>query len=198
MNIKNLVLAIFFSMALISSILLLLQYHHHNPYLSTPNRHKSQPDIYVTDATFSDYDKNGLLKYHLKTPKALHFPEENVTAITQPNMVVYTNQRVPWRTTSDKGLLKRGKKIIYLSGNVVIHQIEQINNPETIIKTNQLTIFPDRSFADTNQNVTIIRPFGELQSRGMTLNYKKGVLLTKAQTRGVYVSNDTPNSASQR
>lgn len=148
-----------------------------------------QVNLLIYHASSTEFNPNGSIKSKMTAPKATHTPFQNVTLITKPQLVVYSDKRIPWHVQADHGRMKQGSKVAYLWGHVLIHQDQSADSPATTITTSALTFYPDRSFATTRRFTTISRPGFKLKAKGMTVNFKSGVLTTHSQTQGTYIPN---------
>ena len=175
------------TLILTSGSVVLLFRHTQNHSAKIPEAHlQHQPDLIILNSTTSSYDQKGLLKSELTAEKTVHFDFQNSTIMTQPRMVIYTENRSLWNIRADRGYMIDGSQVIYLKGHVVLQTPHTATSTKTTITTSKLTYYPERSFAKTNQNVTILRPGAALSATGMTADLKKGILITQSKTRASY------------
>jgi len=147
----------------------------------------NRPDAFMTKVNYYEYDSQGLLHSHLQTSKIKHYPHNNAARFEKPNMMVYTNEHIPWYVSAEHGNSQNGVNQVNLWSHVVVHQPKEPNNPETTIKTSAMTLYPRKSYARTNRNVTITRPGSTVKAKGMTANFKKGIITLLSRSRGIYV-----------
>src|SRR3990167_3141447 len=167
----------------LSTILML----HSNPHRkSLPMVLAHEPDSFMQDVSYYEYDSHGALHSHLSTPKIIHYSNKNAAQFEKPNVMVYTDKHIPWYISAEHGKSKQGVDWVYLWENVVIHQPEAPNNPQTTIKTSAITFYPMKSYAETYRDVTITRPGSIVQAKGMTADFKKGIITLLSHSRGVY------------
>lgn len=159
-----------------------------------PSNH--QPDAFMRDISYYQYDEQGRLHSHLTSPFITHYPQQNASRFLHPHYLIYTDKRVPWTITANYGKSRNGIHWVYLWGSVKVHEPQQPTEPETKITTTTLTIYPMRSFAKTNQEVTIIRQNAIIKATGMTADLKKGVLHLLSHSRGIYEEEDTAQKTS--
>ncbi|ACJ20670.1 LPS export ABC transporter periplasmic protein LptC [Coxiella burnetii] len=151
-----------------------------------------RPNAFMRDVNYYQYDEGGLLHSHLVSPLITHFPYQNSFQFTRPHYLIYTDKRIPWNITANSGKSQQGIKRIYLWDHVKVHEPPQPTEPETTITTSMLTLFPERSFAKTNDPVTITRPNAVIKATGMTSNLKKGLVHLLSHSRGVYEVEPAP------
>ncbi len=186
MSPKSIIIGMILILAACLSTALMLHYNKEKHSGSLKKKQQKDPNLIVLNASFRNYNSNGLVSSFMSAPKVIHYPEKNTTVMVKPKLKVYTKKRIPWYIDADNGLANKGNKVITLWGHVTMHQPGQAGSPKTTITTSKITFYPKRSYADTDQLVTIVRPGTKLQSKGMTVNFKTGVLTTKSQTRGTY------------
>lgn len=145
-----------------------------------------QPDAFMHNVSYSQYDDQGLLHSHLSTALIVHYPWENSSHFNHPNYLIYTDKRVPWRVVANQGKSQGGSRQVYLWDHVKIHESQQSMEPETTIVTRTLTIFPNRSFAEADKDVTITQPNSTVQAIGMTADLKHGIVHLLSHSRGIY------------
>ena len=145
-----------------------------------------RPNAFMLNARYYEYDNQGLLHSRLTTSKVLHYLYKNSARFKNPTLMIYTAQHIPWYISAYYGESYHGTKSIHLWDHVVIHQPKQAQYPDTTITTSAMTIYPNQSSAETNQDVTIIRPNSIVQATGMKANLKKGNITLRSHARGVY------------
>ena len=149
-------------------------------------------NAFMTNATYTQFNKLGQLHTRMQTPNMEHYTENDTSFFIKPRILIYTSNRIPWHIKSDYAKSKHGMKKVYLWGNVVLHQPQLENYPETTILTSTLTVYPKRSFAETDQEVTIHRPSSVIKGKGVTANFKTGIIKLLEQSRGVYEPSTKP------
>src|SRR5690606_37033150 len=103
---------VWFSLVLIvaacfSTVLMLKNTVHQSPPLV--QELNSQPDAYMVNANYYEYNDQGLLHSHLFTPKVVHFPNQNSAQFKSPNFIIYANKdQSPWHITVDHGISRDG------------------------------------------------------------------------------------------
>jgi lipopolysaccharide export system protein LptC len=182
--------------ACFSTILMLKNTNHQQPQpLANPSRH---PDAFMINASYYEYDAQGLLHSHLFTPKVLHFKFQNSAQFIHPNFMIYTDKtQSPWYITANHGISRDGVNWVYLWDNVQIHQPQQPDNLPTNITTDNVTIFPNQSVAQTEEDVTISRPDSIVKARGMQTNFKTGVVELLSHSRGIYAASSPATESKQ-
>lgn len=147
---------------------------------------KRQYDAFMVNVTYYEYGKNGSLQSWIKAPKVYHYPIENSAKFYYPKMMIYTDDHIPWYINSDHGKSRNGTEWVYLWQNVVIHQPQYPRFPETTINTDNLTVHPAESRAETQSFVTIIQPGSQITGTGMNVNFKTGTAQLMKESEGFY------------
>ncbi len=145
------------------------------------------PDGYMTDAHLIQYDAKGELRSSLHTPKMTHYHEDNTSYFDHPKVIAYSTQHAPWEVNAQFGKAIHDGDQVDLWGGVVIHQPSQSKKPETFIQTESMTVYPHRSYAVTNQQVTFTRPDAQVTALGMEAYFKLGIFKLISTARGTYV-----------
>ncbi|MBU0455167.1 MAG: LPS export ABC transporter periplasmic protein LptC [Pseudomonadota bacterium] len=153
----------------------------HLPTQPTPNLNK--PDSVMTYVVSTQFDAQGQIHATIKSPKITHYEKNDRSHFETPFIVLYPKNEPPWHITAKEGNALQGDKRIELIGNVVIRQLSGPNSHQIILKTSKMTFFPNRSFASTDQPVTITQPGNIVKSVGLTIDLNTGIihLLSKAQ-----------------
>ena len=161
---------------------------HNSPHHETLPKQQldHQPNAFMREVDYYQYNDEGDLRSHLVSPFIIHFPYKNSSRFTSPHYLIYTSQHMPWTISADRGKSQNGIEWVYLWGHVKIYEPSQATKVETKITTHNITIFPCRSFAQTDQPVIIVRPDSLIKATGMTADLKKGIIHLLSHSRGVY------------
>jgi len=151
----------------------------------SPNHKKNTNAMtaYGINISYQDYDNQGALQSKLTAQKATHFKNDDSTNLTMPNGLIYTTQHIPWHVTANIGKSFQGTKRILLSDNVVLSKPQTLNSPKTTIKTQQVTIFPSRSYATSKMFVSLKQPGTLTTGVGMRADMKHNIVTLLTQTR---------------
>lgn len=139
-------------------------------YHARPSAHAiddSHPDAFMTDVDMIQMDKTGIPESRLKTPRMTHYTQDDKTKVSKPYILVTSDSGKPWEVSAEDGIATQGTHMINLSNNVQVYQAASKENPETTLLTSQLTLFPKRKFAHTDESVTIKQPGTLVTATGM-------------------------------
>lgn len=174
---------------LVLSLWLMMGHYHHE--ITKPQHTSTQsPDAFMNNVHYRNFNPQGLLSGQITSPKAVHYPKENVTVFTKPKVLLKTSNDKPWYVTANNGRSRDGDREVFLWGNVLVHQPATKTTINTVIKTTQLTIHPNQETASTTQPVTIIRPGSHTHAIGLKANFKTGVFQLLSHARGNYAPSD--------
>jgi len=143
-------------------------------------------NAFMSKAIYTQFDQTGQIHTQMQTKHMKHYAKGNVAFFLEPRILIYTTKRIPWHISSNFGKSENGTTTIHLWNHVVLHQPQLDNNPETTITTSKITVYPKRSFAKTNQKVTIQRPDSVLKGIGVTADFKTGIIKLLTHSRGIY------------
>lgn len=181
----------------ISSILIFVVFSLVIPFLifNKQSRQSSQAqesfDGFMTQATTYNFNSLGQLQKRIIASKMQHYPTHDQIIFTNPDILIYTRNRIPWHITALRGTSKKNNQVVRLYDHVKLHQSSRPNHPATTIVTSQLTIYPKKSFAHTDQPATIIRPDSIISGTGVNADLQKGIFNLISHSRGIYVAQQT-------
>ncbi len=151
--------------------------------------HKSKPghyDSFMTNVHGIKLDKLGNPHSELYSPNMKHYLKNDTTIAVKPKFIFYSKDGPPWHVKADHGKATNGDKLIYLWGNVYMRQLPGPGSHDATITTTSATLYPDRSYAETDQPVTVRQPGSIMHGVGMQANLKKGTIKILSKTKGMY------------
>jgi lipopolysaccharide export system protein LptC len=157
-----------------------------HPAKYNPQTDPKQIDSFMENVQAITYNKQGVASLKITTPKMVHYPENNTTYITTPRVVIYRQSPQPWFVDSDYAKATNGMDTIQFWSNVNIHHLADLENPNTSLRTNTLTIFPDQQIAQTDEAVTFVQPDTTVHAIGMLANLDVGTVKLLSNTQGEY------------
>ncbi len=151
--------------------------------------HRSKPghyDSFMTNVHGIKLDKFGKPHDELTTPNIKHYLKNDSATAQTPVFIFYGKKGPPWHVQGDIANSINGNKIVYLIGHVKIVQPPGLNSQNVTMTTTKMTIYPNRSFAETDQPVTIRQPGSIVHGVGMTADLNSGKIKILSQTHGMY------------
>lgn len=154
------------------------------------NRDTLSPDSYMENIISTVMDKEGHIKMKIVAPRVIHFNKDDESKLTMPHITLYRGSTMPWQITAQQANAKHGIDEIQLLGNVRIHHLADEKSPNTLIKTQHLTIFPHQQIGKTKDFITLNQPQLTVQSVGMIAHIDTGEIKLLSQVRGHYAPNN--------
>lgn len=151
-----------------------------------------EPDLYMEDAVVTQYQGDGSLKYELASTRIRHFKDRNLTQLDDPDLQMHQTDNPPWTARADEGEIRYQateedvqEEVFYLHQNVFL---EQARGERFIsLRSDDLTIYPDRRYAETDQAVMIDTNAGRTKAVGLAADLERSVLkLSSNETQRVH------------
>ena len=149
----------------------------------------NEPDLYMLNATISQFGSDGELQHRITANRFTHFPLTDLTTMKSPALALGRTQDAnPWEITSIEGRILPSsdyrEEIVELWSDVLASQSGN-GSAFVNLRTNSLTIYPARDFAETDEQVIITNQSGRTTAVGMKafLNIGKFMLFSTAEHR---------------
>lgn len=131
---------------------------------------RNDPDIYMVNAEVTQFDKSGGIRHRINATRMTHFPLTDVTTLKVPNLHLYSaGRQAPWDIIASNGRLlpkvQLREEIVELWDQVLATR-EKAEGDFVNIQTDNLTVYPDRNYAETNTRVVIDNASGRTESAG--------------------------------
>lgn len=142
---------------------------------------RNEPDLYMLNATITQFDEKGELQHEIQAARFTHFPLTDLTVLKAPFMNLFSeNRELPWEITADNGRLLPGsvyrEEVIELWDNVDANR-EKPGGEFINIQSETMTVYPNRDYAETNRKVQINDDTGETTAAGMQAYFDTGRFL---------------------
>lgn len=155
----------------------------------TTHNNKPEEDVldsFATQVHITNLDKTGHISTQIYTPQLMHYSKNNRTQLQTPAVILHVKDQPDWQITSKKGELRQGTEEVFLENNVIIHQPKGIKNDEMTVQTDNLTVYPEKKLAMTEQPILLFSNNSQISSVGMQADMTKGTLELKSSARGQY------------
>lgn len=147
----------------------------------------SLPDAIMEDVKATIMSKEGQIRMIVVTPKLVHYPKNDVTYFTSPQLTLYRGASpMPWLVNAIHAKAIYGVDQITFWDNVTINHEADSKNPPTLIKTDTLMVHPNKQTAETLDLITMIQPNTIIKAIGMYADMNTGNIQLRSQTRGEY------------
>ena len=148
------------------------------------------PDYHMENFTITTMGLDGKAEKELTADRMEHFPDDDTTELTYPNIVIYDDNNPPWKIRSENGWLSGDGETLLLTGMVTIDREAGPNIRPMHIITSELRVRPNENYAETDQHVTIHSLYDEQESDGMQAWLEKPIRLKfSPNVRGRYEIN---------
>lgn len=170
-----------FILVFAAGINLLIDRDHHE-LDQVENLNRNDPDLYMRNATITQFTEVGDKQHRIKAERFTHFPLTDITTLKQPDMTLYGTEpgADPWDIIAKNGRLLPQvvfrDEIIELWEDVLAIQTDTDGNFLNI-RTNSLTIHPATDYAETDQKVIIDDNAGRTTAAGMKAYFEDGKFL---------------------
>ena len=148
-----------------------------NPDPEAEDLTRNDPDLYMLDATIRQYSDNGELDHELSAERFTHFPLTDLTTLTTPSLILFSNDSIPWAITAKHGRLLQEssfrEEAVELWENVLAIK-QQPDGRFINIQTESLTVYPERDYAETDKKVYIDDNNARTTAAGMQANFNQG------------------------
>jgi lipopolysaccharide export system protein LptC len=146
---------------------------------------ESAIDYYAINARSVQYLPDGKLQYEMTSDKVEHLKATEVTLLTKPDLQMYRGTAFPWHVQSERGEVNPDGTEVELIDSVRISRTDE-KNRNLLITTTRMTVFPQKQYAQTDQDVRIDGAGGVTTGKGMKAYLKDGRMNLLSNVRGQY------------
>lgn len=159
------------------------------PFLSSPKMGEESPDTEIKRFSNKVFDQNGQLKYTLNSPHLFHYPHNDETLLSAPEIRLYENNNSPWKVVAKRGTIASGDEIT-LSGDVNITGNTSTDNEPVTVKTSALTLYTNDKRAESKERVIIYSKQGQLSGTGLKADMISSTMSLFSQVEGSHTQRD--------
>lgn len=146
---------------------------------------ETQIDYYATNARAKQFLPDGGVQYEMTAERVDHMRASQVTLLTKPDMQLYRGTVYPWHVQSERGEVNPDGTEVELIDNVRVARTDQ-KNRATVITSSRMTVFPQKQYAQTEQNVRIEGAGGVSTAKGMKAYLNDSKINLLSNVRGLY------------
>ena len=148
------------------------------------------PDIFGREVQFNQLREDGSLHYRLKADSIRQFLDENLTRMEVPEVHLRNPDQPPWDIYAQEGFIRKleqsAQDVVFLRSAVRMVQDHPVNGQITL-RSESFYLYPDRQYAQTEDDVIIDTEVGRTTAAGMSANLDTGVLtLTSSTTQRIH------------
>lgn len=144
------------------------------------------PDYYMTNATISQYDQQGVLSSNISAERFTHIQEFGTTDMLQPRFNIFlAGGNSAWFGKANEGLIIDSGAQINLTGDALVTNGPDINRPLSL-NSQSLRLFPKQNYAESDEQVVLLAKYSHLTGTGMRLTLDNQRLLLLNQVKGTH------------
>ncbi len=167
-----------------SSMLLLIKLAPEFKKYTPPN----PPDMYMAKVQEKQMDGSGAIKSLIKSKNWEYYKDKKESYLSSPHIKYYKPCDAPWNMTAKSAVIE-DKEVIYMQGDVKMHQPSNNHRTETTITTSEVTVYPQKKYAITHKPVNLKQQGMSMRSIGAKFFYKENKLELLSHARGQYDPN---------
>ena len=148
-----------------------------------------QPDIYGRSVEYHQLNPDGTLHYRLNAERLEQYSERAYAEMEAPVIHLTSPSQPPWDIRSDLGTIRNQSEtanvkedMVYLNENVYLVQKHPENGVMTV-RTDVFRLYPDRQYAETDQDVIIDTEVGRTVAAGLMADLETGVLKLSSDSK---------------
>ena len=111
------------------------------------------PDYWIERLSAKTTDENGDVRRYLKAESMRHFPDDDSTELTRPELLLLEPGKPPWKIRSANGWVSPDGELILLQGEVHIDREEAEGVLPVHLETRDLRVQPGDEYAQTDEPV---------------------------------------------
>lgn len=150
------------------------------------------PDLFMEGAEISQFDPAGVLRHRIRADTIVHYPDAAHTLLSEPALTLYRPGDAPWEITAHDGRIIGGDALLDGSAfgdaeSTTASTPEQVQLENSVVlrrqrgtrgfvelRTDRLTLHPEREYAETDAPVIIDTDTGRTTATGMTADLASG------------------------
>lgn len=146
---------------------------------------QSQIDYYATNTHTVQFNLQGTRQYEMTADKVDHMKASEITYVTTPDLYMYRGTQFPWHIQSVRAEVNPDGTQVELIEKVRIARTDE-KKRTTIITGPRMTVFPQKQYAQTDQNVRIEAAGGVTTATGMKAYLNDSRMNLLSNVRGQY------------
>jgi lipopolysaccharide export system protein LptC len=143
------------------------------------------PDYFAIQSLTRRYDSKGHLKHRIQAARLQHWPTFKVIEFEQPHMRMHLAAGDEWQAWAEQGSITDTGNLVVLEKNVNINNALESTHPLSL-SGESLRIFPDRDYAESSKEVTIVGKHSLSTGTGLELWFSSQRLLLLDNVNGFY------------
>lgn len=150
---------------------------------ASDGKKRHDPDFIVANLTLRQFNLDGSLKHALNAKNMLHYPDDDSTLVADPSLTFYAHAQ-PARLNARQARVSKDGKQIRLSDQVRMVRDGSADNPELVVTTTELLVYPDDGIAKSDMPVTITQGRSMLYGTGIEVDNRAQTLKLMGRIHG--------------
>lgn len=158
---------------------------------SNGDKLRHDPDYIVTGLAFRHFNLDGSLQSSLEAKQMRHYPDDDSTHVTEPAMVFYS-QAQPTKLSARRARVSEDGKLVLLSDEVRVVREASVDNPELVLTTTEMQVYPDDEVARTKVPVTIVNGRSIVKGSAMEADHRAQVFTLMGRAQAMIYRKQSP------
>ena len=144
-------------------------------------------DTFFNHSTIINFNESGLPKSKIVGKQLFHYPGEEDSEITSPRVTFFRDQGSAVFISADQGWINQTGTRVLLKGHTTIVREKSSFNKFSKLETPELTIWPNKEYAETDKPVKITTEGTNATGVGMKayLDKERYLLLNNVKARHI-------------
>jgi len=155
------------------------------PLLKPAQQNQHFPDYFLDDFSTTKMNNNGQISHILRAKHMLHYNDDGRIEMQQVNLIVQ-QKNMTWIISAQRAESRDGEPNIYFYDQVLLQRKNEQQIVELSIRSDYLEFNMQNRIAKTNKAANITTHDSQLNSTGMMIDYKQGILKLNSQVKGRY------------
>ncbi len=144
---------------------------------------RHDPDFIIDNFTTRRFNRDGNLQHSMTAIKMQHYANDDTTEVTAPALIYY-GRVPPTRLSALQAWVSKDGKEVRLTKDVRLVREASADNPELVLTTAELHVFPDDESARADVPVTIVDGKSMVQGATMEANNHTQIFTLKGRVKG--------------
>lgn len=159
------------------------------PEAAKPDRRLTHdPDAIAENFEIRRLDEKGKLKYRLRAPYIVHFPDDDSSEVKMPRLIAYRQDAPPLTLTAERARITTRGEMVYLNENVKILREANPKSPALLASTSTLTVEPEAGLAYTDKAIEITQGASWIKGIGARIDSNASTFELHSRVRGHHVA----------
>ncbi len=151
-----------------------------------------EADFSADKLTVRRFDLTGKIQYVLVADRMVHYADDETTELVRPRLN-YLNRPEPVWVESNFARVSKDGDTVVLSDNVFVRRDATASKPESTLRTEEMTVWPDDEKMRSDKPVTLTQGKTTIKAERMESDNIVGEVRLQGQVRGtIYRNTPTP------